>query len=289
MSLPVRPHVLMCPPTHFSVEYEINPWMRGNRNAADRARAETQWRALQALIAETAQIELIAQVAGLPDMVFTANAAVVYRDVAIPSHFLHEERAGEEAHFTRWLAERGFRIETVDGLAFEGAGDALLDRRVSRLWFGHGHRSDGAAAPLLQERLGIEVTPLRLVDPRFYHLDTCLCPLSGGHLLYFPPAFDEAAQDTIRRLVPDELRIVAPEQDALAFACNAVNLGDRVILNRASAGLVDALESKGYRVQQTPLDEFLKAGGSAKCLTLRLDEPGVADAAEAVDVALARA
>jgi N-dimethylarginine dimethylaminohydrolase len=117
---------------------------------------------------------------------------------------------------------------------------------------------------------------LQLVDPRFYHLDTCLCPLSGGHLMYYPAAFDAASQAAIVARVPQDKRIAVSEEDALAFACNAVNLDDLVILNRASESLRGRLDEAGYRVQETPLHEFLKAGGSAKCLTLRLDEPGLA-------------
>lgn len=275
MSTSPRPRVLMCPPTHFSVDYDINPWMTGNRDQADRGRAQRQWENLHALVADAADVELIPHVPGLPDMVFTANAGLVYRDLAVPSRFRHAERAGEEPHFTQWFAGARFAVDLLDGIEFEGAGDALLDRAAPRLWFGYGHRSDARAAAALQERLGLEVVPLRLVDPRFYHLDTCLCPLSGGELLYFPAAFDETAQAAIAARVPEDQRIAVSEEDALAFACNAVNLDNVVILNRASAALRQALAAHGYRVRETPLDEFLKAGGSAKCLTLRLDEPGL--------------
>ncbi|MFT4197968.1 MAG: arginine deiminase-related protein [Pseudoxanthomonas sp.] len=275
MSLSTSPRVLMCPPTHFAVDYEINPWMAGRRGSADLARARRQWQDLHALVSDAAQVELIEHVPGLPDMVFTANAGLVYRERAVPSRFRHLERAGEEDHFTRWFAQRDFEVAPLD-IEFEGAGDALFDRAAPRLWLGHGHRSDVRAGAALQALLGeVEVVPLRLVDPRFYHLDTCLCPLSGGHLMYFPAAFDEAANAAIEARVPAPLRIAVAEADALAFACNAVNLEQVVILNRASAALEEQLAECGYRVRATPLDEFLKAGGSAKCLTLRLDEPGL--------------
>lgn len=276
MSTSPRPRVLMCPPAHFSVDYDINPWMTGNRDQADRDRAARQWDALRELVADVAEVALIEQVPGLPDMVFTANAGLVYRDLAVPSRFRHAERAGEQSHFTRWFSAQRFELGPLEGIEFEGAGDALLDRAAPRLWFGHGHRSDARAGDALGALLGIEVVPLRLVDPRFYHLDTCLCPLSGGHLLYFPAAFDPAAQAAIAARVPQDKRIAVSERDALAFACNAVNLDNVVILNRATPALRAQLEAAGYRVRETPLDEFLKAGGSAKCLTLRLDEPGLA-------------
>jgi N-dimethylarginine dimethylaminohydrolase len=120
--------------------------------------------------------------------------------------------------------------------------------------------------------LDIEVVPLRLVDPRFYHLDTCFCPLANGYTMYFPAAFDDEARALIERHVPPSQRIVVDEADALVFACNAVNLGRIVVLNRASQDLRHRLEGAGFVVIEVALDEFMKAGGAAKCLTLRLDE-----------------
>ena len=137
----------------------------------------------------------------------------------------------------------------------------------------HGHRSISAAREVIMERLGVEVATLRLTDTRFYHLDTCFCPLEGGYLMYYPPAFDEASRAVIEKRVKPARRIAIDEEDALAFACNAVNIDATVIVNRATGAFVKALAAKGFEVVQTPLAEFMKAGGSAKCLTLRLDEP----------------
>jgi N-dimethylarginine dimethylaminohydrolase len=157
-------------------------------------------------------------------------------------------------------------------MSFEGAGDALLDRREPLLWLGFGHRSSEHCAPLLADWLELEVEPLRLVDPRFYHLDTCFCPLQDGSLMYYPAAFDAASQARIAARIPVERRIVVRYADALEFACNAVNSGPHIFLNRASDGLVGELQARGFIVQQTALTEFMKAGGSAKCLTLKLNE-----------------
>ncbi len=267
--------ILMCVPTHFGVEYVINPWMQGQTGNADVSHAQRQWDGLTAAIGRVAEVELVAPIAGLPDMVFTANAGMIWDDAFVPSRFRHAERQGEEAHFIAWFRERGFRIvELPEDLEFEGAGDALYDRAVSnRLWMGHGHRSDLGVAAELEKRLPVQVLPLRLSDERFYHLDTCFCPLEGGWLLYFPGAFDAAANALIEANVPAHKRIAIDESDAVHFACNAVNVGDTIILNRAGDSLKARLHAAGFRVLETPLDEFLKAGGSAKCLTLRLQEP----------------
>ena len=147
------------------------------------------------------------------------------------------------------------------------------------LWAGYGFRSELDAHPLLAKLLGVEVLSLRLMDERFYHLDTCFCPLSDGTVLYYPPAFDFSSNRLIESRIPPEKRVAVCEADALAFACNAVNVDRAVILNQASSSLRQQLEERGYTVLETPLTEFLKAGGAAKCLTLRLDEPHQAPAA----------
>lgn len=268
------PRILMCPPTHFGVDYVINPWMAGHVGDADPLRAQAQWDALSAILRRLATVETIAAAPGLPDMPFVANAGTVLGDVFVPSRFRHPQRRGEEPLFADWFAAAGFRVARLpEGIAFEGAGDALLDRGSARLWFGHGQRSDPAAASALAGRLGIEVVPLQLIDPRFYHLDTCFCPLADGWLLWHPPAFADAARATVEALVPAARRIAADPADADAFACNAVALGGSVVLNRCGEALRGRLAAAGFAVVETPLDEFIKAGGSAKCLTLRLDEP----------------
>ncbi|HBK45144.1 MAG TPA: nitrate reductase [Xanthomonadaceae bacterium] len=264
----------MCPPSHFAVDYVINPWMQGHLHDVDQARAQAQWHALRtALAGAGAAIEQIPPGRRLPDMPFAANAGLVFGNSFVPSRFRHAERSGEEPLFIDWFRRAGFRIRPLpQRIAFEGAGDALLDRGAARLWMGHGHRSDPAAAAELERMLGIEVVPLRLTDPRFYHLDTCFCPLRGGRLLYFPEAFDAPSRRLIEAAVPAHLRIAACAADALDFACNAVDLDQRLLLHRASPALRQALSGFGYQVLEVALDEFLKAGGSAKCLTLRLDE-----------------
>lgn len=269
----MKPRILMCAPTRFEIRYVINPWMLGHLDAGKRTVAIAQWNRLHAALVRHADVELIEPAPGWPDMVFTANAGLVLGNRVLLARFRHGERQGEEPHFAEWFTRHGFAVLRLpEDLAFEGAGDALLDRAAPLLWMGHGFRTDERATALVAAALDIEVVPLRLTDPRFYHLDTCLCPLAGGELLYHPGAFDAESLRRIEARVPAHARIVVDEADARSFACNAVNLAGHVILNRASQRLVTALNARGYRVTQTPLGEFMKAGGSAKCLTLRLDE-----------------
>jgi N-dimethylarginine dimethylaminohydrolase len=264
---------LMCAPDYFEVAYVINPWMKGNIALSNSEAAQKQWHALADMLRDVAEVDCIAPAKGVPDMVFTANAGLILGNKFVLSRFLHEERQAEEPYFAQWFANHGFEVLTLpSGVPFEGAGDALLDRKLPLLWLGYGHRSDAQCAPLLRTMLDIEVEPLKLVNDRFYHLDTCFCPLHGGELMYYPAAFDTASQMRIASLVPDGQQIIVNEEDAFNFACNAVNCGNVIFINKASPALVKKLNSYGYTVKQTPLTEFMKAGGSAKCLTLRLNE-----------------
>ncbi len=270
-----RPSILMCPPEYFSVKYAINPWMEGEIGEVSVARARDQWERLRAALAEIADVALMEPVPGLPDMVFTANAGVVYGRRAIVSRFGFKERRGEEPHFRAWFEANGFEVvDWPEELVFEGAGDALLDRGGPWVWSGYGQRSEEAAqAELARFYPDRELLSMRLVDPHYYHIDTCLQPLEGGHLLYFPEAFTDAGRAEIERRIPADKRIPVAADEAAGFACNAVNLGDRVVMNTPSDRLRGALEAAGYEVTGVDVSEFIKAGGSTKCLVLRLDEP----------------
>ncbi|MEN8446710.1 MAG: fused N-dimethylarginine dimethylaminohydrolase/saccharopine dehydrogenase domain-containing protein, partial [Cyanobacteria bacterium J06555_13] len=266
--------ILMCPPHHYDVDYVINPWMEGNIHRSSRDRAEEQWSKLHKVIKEYATVELVTPEKGWPDMVFTANAGLVLGDRAVLSRFFHPERQGEEPHFQKWFEDNGYTVFTLpESLPFEGAGDALFDRAGGWLWAGYGFRSELDSHPLLAQWLDVEVLSLRLVDSRFYHLDTCFCPLAEGYLMYFPAAFDDYSNRLIEMRVPANKRIAIDEVDAITFACNTVNINRVVIMNKASDLLKQQLDKCGFTVVETPLTEFLKAGGAAKCLTLKLTEP----------------
>lgn len=265
---------LMCSPDHYDVDYVINPWMEGNIHKSSRDRAVEQWHKLHHVLKDHAIVDLVNPQQGWPDMVFTANAGLVLGKNVVLSRFLHKERQGEEPHFKEWFEAQGYTVyELPKELPFEGAGDALLDREGRWLWAGYGFRSELDSHPYLAKWLDIEVVSLRLTDERFYHLDTCFCPLTGGYLLYYPPAFDAYSNRLIEMRVAPEKRIALEEADAVNFACNAVNIDQVVVMNKASDRLKQRLAEAGFRVMETPLTEFLKAGGAAKCLTLRVTEP----------------
>lgn len=269
-----RQKILMCAPDFFGVDYEINAWMMGNVGKTLHDLAVVQWHNLQRNLCDLAAIDFVMPQQGLPDLVFTANAGLVFRNKVIVSRFAKPERQGEEPFFRQWFVENGFNVlDWPEDIPFEGAGDALFNRdKMLFLWVAHGFRSAKPAAKLIEKLLGVEVETLRLVDPRFYHLDTCFCPLEGGFLMYFPDAFDEESQQKIAALVPEQKRIVVTEEDAVLYCCNAVELSGKLFLNDASENLQQQLAACGLRAIITPVSEFLKSGGGTKCLTLKLRE-----------------
>jgi N-dimethylarginine dimethylaminohydrolase len=258
----------MCSPDHYGIEYEINPWMSRSRGS-DNRRARQQWDTLRnTLLGLGVTVELLEPQAGLPDFVFTANAGLVFGRRFFSSQFRHAVRARETPHFDAWFVGHGFTVEHLpEGMFFEGAGDALFCGRT--LFAGYRIRSDVRGHQYLGQTLQRQVLPLELVDARFYHLDTCFCPLAPGEAIYYPPAFDTYGQKVLRTHVPRLLAV--GDAEALRFGCNAVVVGKAVVVNTGCERLAAGLREWGYETVAVELDEFLKAGGSAKCLTLRLD------------------
>ncbi len=260
--------ILMCRPEHYGIEYEINPWMDTHKGS-DPETARCQWEALRSTLIDLgATVEEIEPIPGLPDLVFTANAGLVFHNLVLVARFRHGVRQGETPLFDAWFQEHGFEVEHLPhGMYFEGAGDALFGGET--LFAGYRVRSDASAQQWVGDRLGVEVLPLELVDPRFYHLDTCFCPLSETAAIYYPGAFDTYGQSVLQAYVPQLIEVSADE--AGTFSCNAVVVGRSVVLNEGASRLQESLRKAGYSVHPLRLTEFIKSGGSAKCLTLRLD------------------
>ncbi|MCC6653054.1 MAG: amidinotransferase [Candidatus Eisenbacteria bacterium] len=261
--------LLMCPPTYFGIEYEINPWMSRLRGA-DPGLATAQWTHLRETLGQQCgiQIETVEPQAGLPDLVFTANAGLVVGRRAILSRFRVPARSGEEPVFRDWFAGHGFEVvELPPDVFFEGEGDALFCGE--QLYCGYHFRSEIRSHDLIAEMLGRRILSLQLVDPRFYHLDTCFCPLGPDRAMYFPGAFDEYGRRVLASNIGDLIEV--SEHDALRFGCNAVLIHDDIVLPAGCNQLTADLCGRGYRVHPVNLSEYLKSGGAAKCLVLRLD------------------
>ncbi len=265
--------ILTCEPRYFDVDYVINPWMEGQVGRADRDHARAQWGALFEDVAAVATVETVAPSEGSPDMCFTANAALARSGDAVPARFRNAERRAEEGPFAEWLEADGRALRPIPGAdPFEGEGDALFQPGEPLLWAGYGVRTALESHVALSDVFGVEVASLRLVDPRFYHLDTCFTPLPDGRVMYYPAAFDARSRAEIERRTAPGDRIEVSDADAMAFACNALRVDDRVFANAASDDLRERLAAWGFEVRCHPVTEFLRAGGAVKCLSLLLDQ-----------------
>ena len=266
--LPWGRRYLMCPPQHFGVLYEINPWMH-REVSVDHDAAVAQWERLVAnLRAAGAEVDLLEPQPQVPDLVFTANAGIVSGQHFVPAHFRHAERQPETPVFTAWFAEHGFSIiDLPRALTHEGAGDALPF--VGVLLSGYRPRSDVAAAAELSRLLGVAVDSLELVDPRLYHLDLTFCPLDDRRALAAPLGWDRYGRTVVQALVPEPLWL--EDDEALQFCANSVVVGANVVMPTVPPRVGRQLEAWGFSVVESPVGEFLKAGGGCRCLTLALD------------------
>jgi N-dimethylarginine dimethylaminohydrolase len=282
MSFSTRARFLMCAPDHFGVTYKINPWMHPDSWVQGApvlaAASRREWAALHHTLSELGgTINLVAPAPGVPDLVFTANAAVVLDRVALLARFRYPERQREEEHFEaafRRLQGRGI-IDAVRMLPtdviLEGAGDCVWDDTRNLFWIGFGPRSDAASRHVVEDVFGVPAITLELADPRFYHMDTALCPLAHGEVMYVPQAFTRHGLAFIHDLVEPTLRIEVDAGDASRLAANAVCIRNTIVMSGCSERLRSELTERGYHVVTTPLESFLRSGGSAFCLTLRLD------------------
>jgi N-dimethylarginine dimethylaminohydrolase len=268
--IPTARRYLMCRPTHFAVDYSINPWMDPTV-PVDVGLACRQWETLvhtyRELGHEVAEIE---PRPGLPDMVFAANSGTVVDGQVLGARFRAPQRAAEADHYRRWFGEHGFRDVVMPAAINEAEGDFAWTGRL--LLAGTGFRTDPAAHAEAQEVLGVPVVSLHLVDPRYYHLDTALCVLDDSpvtpDIAYYPDAFSPGSRSVLRRLFPDA--VLADAADAACLGLNAVSDGCNVVLPAEAAGLAARLAERGYRPVGVDVGELRKSGGGPKCCTMEL-------------------
>ncbi|MEU9560716.1 MULTISPECIES: dimethylargininase [unclassified Streptomyces] len=263
-----RRRYLMCRPTYFDVTYSINVWMDPSRPTSAQT-AQEQWKRLHDTFSTLGHdVELIEPVPGLPDMVFSANGAMVVDGSVLVARFRNRQRADEAEAYLDWFRAAGWSQVRQAEYINEGEGDFLFTG--TEILAGSGFRSDQRAHHEVRDFFDRPVMSLTLIDPRFYHLDTALSVLGHGEIMYYPDAFSEESRSVLSERFPDA--ILADEADALVFGLNAVSDGKNVILPRRATGLADQLRDRGYTPVGADLTELLKAGGSVKCCTLELRE-----------------
>jgi len=259
---------LMCPPMYFAVEYAINPWMNPHV-PVDTALAMDQWRQLRQTFTRLGHaVRTIDPRPGLPDMVFAANGATVIGDKVLGARFRHPQRAPEAAAYLAWFARSGRGTVIMPRGVNEGEGDIVFVGQA--IIAGHGFRTDQAVRGELEQVFGLPVVSVRLVDPRFYHLDTALCVLDADTAAYYPAAFDDDGRAALAGHFGE--LIEAKDEDAEVLGLNAISDGRHVVLPEQATGLAIQIADRGFEPVGVDMSEFLGAGGGPKCCTLELHE-----------------
>lgn len=256
---------LMCPPEYFTVQYAINPWMHPDE-PVDLALARRQWEQLRRAYTDLGHtVRIIDAEPGLPDMVFAANGATVIDHKVLGASFKYAERHSEAVAYMDWFRREGYEVAEPHRMN-EGEGDLVYTGRA--IIAGHGFRTDPDVKHEAEELFGLPVISVKLVDPKFYHLDTAMVVLDQRTAAYYPAAFDEAGQDAIAAHFPE--LIEAKDTDAETLGLNAISDGRNVVMPVQARELADQIAAAGFHVVPVDLSEFRKSGGGPKCCTLEL-------------------
>lgn len=270
-------HILRTTPKYFDVTYVINPYMEAGLGNVNKEKAQEEWDQLNKIYNELGvEYGLLEGQEGLPDMVFTANAALTFKGPngeksVLISNMEKDERKPESTHYERWFKDNGYQIFKLPShLSLSGTGDILYHHDRTYLWGGYGFRTSQETHREVEKITGLQVKSLRLINPWFYDLDTCLTPLNDETAIVYFDAFDEASQKLIRSVFSDPIELT--EEEGRNFTCNSHILHHlkTVIMNGRSPRVAAELEKRGYKVLVSPTDEFLKAGGSVACMKMAL-------------------
>ncbi len=258
--------VLLCRPNHFDVSYVINPWMKPG--TVDTDKAKKQWNNLVEKLKELGiGVNIIEGEKGLPDMVFATDQAVIKDNTAILSNFKYKERKGETLFYKKWLKEHDFDlINLPKDLHFEGGGDSIWSNR--NLFIGMGFRNSKGVGDYLENILNVHIVEVQLVDPFFYHLDTCFFPLDGETLFYYSPAISEKSKNLLKKTFKKIISVT--KKEAFNFALNNLVFGKRILTQKGNKKFINELKKLEYEVYEIDLSEFAKAGGGIHCLVLTL-------------------
>lgn len=264
----------MCPPSFFILKYRINPLMYPDKQQIDAKKAVKQWENLhEAIVNRAAKVHIINPQKELPDMVFAANYGLPRGNDFLLGRYKFKQRQGETKFVKEKMKRLGFNIiDPGPENIFEGQGEGFIHGYELIVGVGKHEQSNYFRAGIESAQHAAKVLNLRpvilnIVNPFFYHLDTCFAILDYNTALYYPKAFDEQSQRTIKGTFPTTIEV--GRIDAKNFVCNAIVLGKTIITSPATDKLKNTLASNDWQVIEVKISEFLKAGGGCKCLALQ--------------------
>lgn len=275
---PVEHAVLMVEPTHYDVLYEINPHMAGMIGTVDKDLAKMQWTHLTEVYAQIGlELQIMPGVEGLPDMVFCANQTFPFLDSTgcrrvILSKMASPYRVDEVPYFAEWYQQQGYEVieQTDPPVDFEGMGDAIWHPNKQLLYIGYGFRTQLPALQRAADCIGCEVVGLELVNPHFYHLDTCLCVLNEHTAIFVREAFTEEGVKILMRTFQNLIEVPLHEAKEGFVTNGFCPDGQHFVVQQGNTVTKHRLESDGFTVVEVDTSEFMKSGGSVFCMKMYL-------------------
>lgn len=275
--------ILMCEPTFFDVVDVKNDFMAGQENSVDKQLAKNQWSDLKEAISKAGfTVTTISGVENLEDMVFSANQVLVgendrFGKFIVPSRMKHSSRQREIPYYINWFEQRDYKVVPLENnddttssdntkAKFEGHGDAIWHPERKLLWGGYGYRTDKSTYSELAKIIDSPIILLELINPTFYHLDTCFSVLNKDSVMIYPGAFSKGGLELIRSVFTNVYEV--DEEEAANFACNALGVENFVFIQKGSNNISKVLRDSGFKVIEVDTSEFMKSGGSVFCLTL---------------------
>ena len=269
--------LLLCAPDEYDVTYAINPYMETCLGAIDRPLAKRQWQQFADTLCQLgAQITVRTPWPGCPDMVFMSDPGLVVGNLFLAGRFSKPERSRENDAAVEWMTSLGYEVRQLpEGMFWEGNGELLCGLKEDgtvdgTLFGGYGIRSEAASYDWVADQLGFELTKIELTDPYCYHLDTCLTILPGSFAMIYAPAMSSESERAIRDRFPAPHIYEADREDVLGFGMNAIILGQQIVANAFTPRMASWLRNNGFTPVPAPVGEFVKAGGSTKCLSLKI-------------------
>jgi N-dimethylarginine dimethylaminohydrolase len=271
--------VLMCSPDYFDIVDEKNVHMHAQIGSVEKQKALDQWTALKQTYESLIQLGALEEIQVLAgdkdceDMVFAANQTLPWYDgKVILSNMYHESRKREVKHYAHFFLQQGYQcLPLAEKMVFEGMGDAIPHPSKKLIYGGFGHRTELAVYAQISHMLDCPIVTLEMINPKFYHLDTCFLPINQYTVMLCKEAFTEEAYAKIKSLFIEVIDI--PEYLAAnTFALNAhiipTQNGVQAIIEKKASEVTQLLQDRNIRVWPVDTSEFMKSGGSVFCMKM---------------------
>ena len=193
--------------------------------------------------ASASSVELMTPQPGLPDLVFTANAGLVFNERFFSSQFPARGPGSRGAAFRCLVCRPTASKWNTCPKACSSRGPAMPSSAARRCLPAIASAATCAAISTSATLLHARCCPLELVNPLFYHLDTCFCPLAPGRPSTIPERSTVMASRCWKRTSRSCWRSTSRKRTR--FGCNAVVVGKTVITTAGCERLAADLQSLG--------------------------------------------